>query len=106
MIPNFSEHAANERTFLAWFRTVLATVGFGLALSRIGGGVAPAWSEFALLSMGAIVIALCFVRLRLLRKGIDAPTGEAGDGSMADGLLVAILLGFLALIALFVLHVA
>ena len=36
MIANFSDHAANERTFLAWVRTAMALVGFGLALSRLG----------------------------------------------------------------------
>jgi len=29
MIKNFSDHAANERTFLAWVRTAIAVMAFG-----------------------------------------------------------------------------
>ena len=28
------EHQANERTFLAWLRTSVALIGFGLAIAR------------------------------------------------------------------------
>ncbi|MCA1474233.1 YidH family protein [Bradyrhizobium sp. NBAIM08] len=34
MISRFSDHAANERTFLAWIRTGLATVAFGFVIER------------------------------------------------------------------------
>ncbi len=30
------DHLANERTFLAWIRTSLATLGFGFVLARMG----------------------------------------------------------------------
>lgn len=30
------EHQANERTFLAWMRTSIALIGFGLTISRFG----------------------------------------------------------------------
>ncbi len=30
------EHLANERTFLAWLRTSIALIGFGLAIARFG----------------------------------------------------------------------
>ncbi|GIW89227.1 MAG: hypothetical protein KatS3mg108_3551 [Isosphaeraceae bacterium] len=30
------DHLANERTFLAWIRTALATLGFGFVLARVG----------------------------------------------------------------------
>jgi putative membrane protein len=29
MIKNFGDHAANERTFLAWVRTAIAVMAFG-----------------------------------------------------------------------------
>jgi putative membrane protein len=29
MIERYSDHAANERTFLAWVRTALAVMAFG-----------------------------------------------------------------------------
>jgi putative membrane protein len=34
MIKNYSDHAANERTFLAWLRTGLATAGFGFVIEK------------------------------------------------------------------------
>jgi putative membrane protein len=45
MIRDYSDHAANERTFLAWVRTGIAVIAFGfviekfnLFLSTIAGG--------------------------------------------------------------------
>jgi len=34
MIRNFSDHAANERTFLAWTRTGLAVIAFGFVIEK------------------------------------------------------------------------
>src|SRR5260221_14617324 len=34
MIKNFSDHAANERTFLAWLRTGLAIAAFGFVIEK------------------------------------------------------------------------
>ncbi|HUC17875.1 MAG TPA: DUF202 domain-containing protein [Acetobacteraceae bacterium] len=34
MIRNFSDHAANERTFLAWVRTAIAVMAFGFLVTR------------------------------------------------------------------------
>jgi putative membrane protein len=48
MIARYTDHAANERTFLAWIRTGLAVAAFGLFLVKlnflfdaIGGGSPP-----------------------------------------------------------------
>src|SRR2546430_8397817 len=48
MIANYTNHAANERTFLAWIRTGLAVAAFGFFLIKlnvfadaIGGGSIP-----------------------------------------------------------------
>ena len=45
MIANYTNHAANERTFLAWIRTGLAVAAFGFFLVKlnvfvdaVGGG--------------------------------------------------------------------
>jgi putative membrane protein len=35
MIANYTNHAANERTFLAWIRTGLAVAAFGLLLAKL-----------------------------------------------------------------------
>ncbi|BCK77170.1 hypothetical protein AA0242T_2204 [Acetobacter aceti NRIC 0242] len=34
MIERYTDHAANERTFLAWIRTALALVAFGCVLAK------------------------------------------------------------------------
>src|SRR5579862_4420377 len=34
MISGFSDHAANERTFLAWVRTGIAVIAFGFVIER------------------------------------------------------------------------
>jgi len=48
MIARYTDHAANERTFLAWIRTGLAVAAFGLLLVKlnvlfdaIDGGTPP-----------------------------------------------------------------
>src|SRR5260370_36541080 len=35
MIANYTNHAANERTFLAWLRTGLAVAAFGFFLAKL-----------------------------------------------------------------------
>ena len=35
MIVNYTNHAANERTFLAWIRTGLAVAAFGFLLAKL-----------------------------------------------------------------------
>jgi putative membrane protein len=48
MITRYRDHAANERTFLAWIRTGLAVIAFGFFLAKLnaivdvtGGGSPP-----------------------------------------------------------------
>jgi len=42
MIANYTDHAANERTFLAWIRTGLAVTAFGFFLVKLNLLVAVA----------------------------------------------------------------
>ncbi|HET9572583.1 MAG TPA: DUF202 domain-containing protein, partial [Methyloceanibacter sp.] len=34
MIRDYSDHAANERTFLAWLRTGIAVIAFGFVIEK------------------------------------------------------------------------
>jgi len=34
MIRGYSDHAANERTFLAWVRTGIAVIAFGFVVEK------------------------------------------------------------------------
>ncbi len=73
MIKSYTDHAANERTYLAWVRTALAFMGFGLLVERFD------------------------LMLRTLPAAISATAGtENRDMSEAAGLLL-ILLGVLVL---------
>jgi putative membrane protein len=35
MIRDYSDHAANERTFLAWLRTSIAVISFGFVVEKL-----------------------------------------------------------------------
>lgn len=106
MIPRYSDHAANERTFLSWVRTVIAIEGFGIAAARIGGVTTQIWTEAALLAAGGVVIVLAFLRMRVLRKRIDSPDPIDDDAPLADALLLLLVAALMALIAAFGFHVS
>ncbi len=63
MISNFSDHGSNERTFLAWVRTSISIVGFGLATARLSSDPAPLWSEISMLLSGGLVVIIAYLRM-------------------------------------------
>jgi inner membrane protein YidH len=75
MIANYTDHAANERTFLAWIRTGLAVAAFGFFLFKLnvlvdaaGGGNGP---HFAAEEAGALVaMATRYIGLVMVAMGI------------------------------------
>jgi putative membrane protein len=109
MIRNFSDHAANERTFLAWVRTAIAVMAFGFVVERFGlflatasaamGGhpvahPAPRFSGvagLALIVLGLVIVAVATVRFLRTAKEIDNPEPLAGPGSRFDLALAALL---------------
>lgn len=105
MIRNYTEHASNERTFLAWVRTAIAIVAFGLAISRFGNPQGEVWSEIGMLGSGAAVIVLAFIRMRHVRKRIDARETLNDDTEPSDALLVLLIIALFVLIGAFLLHV-
>lgn len=105
LIERYAEHSANERTFLAWVRTVIAIEGFGIVASRIGDAPGYGWSEAAMLSAGALVIGLAFARMRRIRKGIDAVETVEDAAIPADALLLLVTLALFGLIGAFAVHV-
>ena len=110
MIANYADHSANERTFLAWVRTVMAVVGFGLAAARIGAPAPATWSEVLLLATGGlatggVVIGVAFLRMRRLRARINAATAMDDDTLPTDALLFLLVAALFALLAVFAVHV-
>lgn len=104
MATHFTEHAANERTFLAWVRTAIAVVGFGLAAGRISGQPPAIWSEVALLLTGGVVILLSYLRMRRQRCRIDRDAGLIDEANPVDLLLIGLLFSLFALIVFFARH--
>jgi len=75
MIANYTNHAANERTFLAWIRTGLAVAAFGFFLIKlnvfveaVGGGSIP---NLPAQDAGAVVaVATRYAGLAMVAIGI------------------------------------
>jgi putative membrane protein len=113
MIRNFSDHAANERTFLAWVRTSIAVIAFGFLVERfdlflafavpasLRNKIAVPREEFGqlagivLIVLGMLMIMVSAARFARTAKEIDAHTEIPGTGSRVD-LALALLLVLLA----------
>lgn len=91
-IENFREHAANERSFLAWVRTAIGIVGFGFLVARFDLHNAIGHIAGLLLSvLGTVMIGVAAWRFRRTSKEIDADKTHPGTGSRADLALAALL---------------
>jgi putative membrane protein len=82
MINRYSDHAANERTFLAWIRTAIAVMAFGFLVEKFDlflevaarslvGQPPSATSQFVgnfagllLIALGGIMMIVATVRFR------------------------------------------
>jgi putative membrane protein len=109
MIDRFSDHAANERTFLAWVRTGIAVMAFGFLVERFdlflqiagqtlthralspGGQLLGNVAGLILIALGAAAILLAMLRFRRLAKEIDSPTRLPGSGERLDLALAGLL---------------
>jgi putative membrane protein len=84
MITRYTDHAANERTFLAWIRTGLAVTAFGFFLVKLnvfvdvtGGGSPP---HAAAENAGTFVAVVAhYAGLAMVVTGI-AIIGRSGAG--------------------------
>jgi inner membrane protein YidH len=108
-IKNYTDHAANERTFLAWVRTAVAIIAFGFVVERFDlflAVLAPgnATSKFAihrsgfgreagliLIAAGVAITVLATFRFLKTAKEIDDTRIVPGTGSRLDIALAALL---------------
>jgi putative membrane protein len=121
-IKNYTDHAANERTFLAWVRTSVAVVGFGFLVERFDlfiGVMAPKLKRAAglpgeqfghiagltLIVLGMAMIGIAAWRFWRTAREIDDAKTYPGVGSRLD-LALALLLLFLCAGLLFYLFSA
>jgi putative membrane protein len=112
MIMRYSDHAANERTFLAWVRTAIAVMAFGFLVERFdlfirfatrgfASGVEPAQGRnvadvagLAFVFMGVAMVAISGWRFFRTAKNIDSENEIPGSGMRFD-LALAFLLALL-----------
>ena len=117
MIKQYSDHAANERTFLAWVRTAIAVMAFGFVIERFDlflqviapqlalKAATPHSQTFAnlaglaFIAIGVLMVAVAGFRFRTTARDIDAERMVPGSGERFD-LGLAALLGLLG-VALF-----
>jgi putative membrane protein len=108
-IKNYSDHAANERTFLAWVRTSIAVTAFGFLVERfdlfltLAGSSAldrhitvsrPEFGRVAglvLIVAGMVMVMLAALRFAKTAKEIDDAGILPGTGSRLDIALTALL---------------
>ena len=102
-------HLANERTFLAWFRTGFTMIALGVAASQFLGTQDPGSLPFVrLLSAASVGGGMLlggggYVRYRVAREQISAlrfrPAGRSIGYSVALALIVGVVaLGFVLLV--------
>lgn len=109
MIERYSDHAANERTFLAWVRTAIAVMAFGFLVERFDlflqiagqtlakralsptGQLVGNVAGLILIALGAATIVLALLRFRRTARQIDSPETISGFGERLDVVLAALL---------------
>lgn len=114
MIKSYSDHAANERTFLAWVRTAIATMAFGFLLERFDlflqiAALTPGQpakqlsgtgfgrdAGFGLLLLGVAMTTLATLRFLRTRRDIESAELKAVSGARMD-IALALLLSLLGL---------
>jgi putative membrane protein len=114
----FRDHAANERTMLAWIRTGIGFMGFGFAIARFGlflrqiaeagrvqvgdtSGLRSGWFGVALVVLGVLTNAAATIRYARARRAIEQGRSTApapalvyaiGGGSALVAVAMAVLL--------------
>jgi putative membrane protein len=109
MIERYSDHAANERTFLAWIRTAIAVMAFGFLVERFDlfleiagktlegrtlsprGHLAGNIAGLVLMGLGGITIIVALARFRKTAKEIDSAEVLPGSGERLDVALATLL---------------
>jgi putative membrane protein len=112
MIKRYSDHAANERTFLAWVRTAIAVMAFGFVIEKFDlflqalapqtalKQIAPHGQKFAnaaglaFIALGVAMIAIAGIRFVWTAKAIETDETVASPGERFD-LALAALIGLL-----------
>jgi len=108
--PRVTNHLANERTFLAWLRTAISMMGFGVVIVRLrtlapGASVARGHLQatqlgllFSMIGLGMVVFALW--NFFAVRRAIDADDYRSSGGGIVVFAVSILVLGIVAVIYL------
>src|SRR5262249_19093338 len=114
MIDKYSDHAANERTFLAWVRTGIATIAFGFVVEKFNlfvltlaeansidaarraqlekfSGSFSHYDGFALILVGMGIIAVSLVRFVRTTRLIDDQQTRSASSVRSELILSVVL---------------
>src|ERR1700719_3518929 len=102
MIERYSDHAANERTFLAWVRTAIAIMAFGFLVQKLalflrianqaldarstsaGSQIVGNIAGLLLILLGGVVMPFAAIRFRKTTRDIDSKEVQPGPGERLD----------------------
>jgi putative membrane protein len=109
MIDRYSEHAANERTFLAWVRTAIAIMAFGFLVEKfdlfleiaskslagrtlsVSGQLVGNVAGLVLIALGSPTMVLAIIRFRKSVRDIDSIEERSYTGARLDVTLAGLL---------------
>jgi inner membrane protein YidH len=109
MIKRYNDHAANERTFLAWVRTAIAVMAFGFVIERFDlflqviapqtaqrqisphGQIFANFAGLAFIAIGVAMIVVAGLRFVRTAKDIESETEAPSTGVRFDIGLAALI---------------
>jgi putative membrane protein len=109
MIERYGDHAANERTFLAWVRTAIAIMAFGFLVEKfdlfleiagkslagrtpsVGGQLLGNIAGLLLIALGGATMVLAIIRFRKIAIEIDSAEQRPSAGERMDITLAGLL---------------
>jgi putative membrane protein len=119
MIHDYSDHAANERTFLAWVRTGIAVIAFGFVIEKFNlflreiavtaqgkipmrpPGIVGHYEGLALIFGGVGLIVLASVRFVRITRYLDDAQTHAAQDVRTEMILSAVLVVLVASYSLY-----
>ena len=118
----YGDHAANERTFLAWVRTSIAIMAFGFLVEKfdlfleiasksiagrslsVGGQLVGNIAGLLLILLGGATMILAIIRFRKTALDIDSLETRADTGARMDIILAALLVMLGAALFIYLLY--
>lgn len=103
-MPKVTDHLANERTFLAWVRTSISLMGFGVVIARLrfiayeNASAAQHPGRSTLLGLlfaivGLVCLLFAAVNYNRNRRMIDEDSYRPLDKAVAPFVVIIVLLG-------------